>query len=227
MTHGIPPDEFVYTSKPSIRLKPLTPAEIVKIEYNNWLHPRQALISELQEHLKQVSQYIDEKHSAKRNVLSVAIEVLRGTKTQDDLSKAKVDNPEYNKAFWESETQKLISQVETEVKKPKPEVPPNTKNKVSAKLSPAQENLIQQLISHYDSLKDKNDDKHSAKKAVIAVAIEVIKGNKTSDDLDKVKANNPLYSKALFTSKTEHLIEQTFKLTSQQDKKDDTNMAPK
>ena len=51
------------------------------------------------------------KHDDKTHILTVALEVLNGSATVADLEQAKTTYPDYNKALFASETQKLVDAV--------------------------------------------------------------------------------------------------------------------
>lgn len=57
------------------------------------------------------------------------------------------------------------------------------------------------------SILGKQGKKHDDKTKILTVALEVLEGQKSCDDLEAAKSEFPAYRKALFGSETEQLIE--------------------
>lgn len=176
----------------------------------------QKQIAELRDHLNKITSFVDEKHSQKRNVLAVAIDVLEGKKPVAALEESKKQNPLYNKAFFESATDKLVFQVQSFTGDSQNQsviaakagtVPPNAQSETKAQ-------LIKQIDAQLNKLEGKTDEKHSQKREVLQMSKKVLEGKATLEDLEKVKKDNPRYKEAFFGSKTEHLVSQSMKLAT-------------
>jgi hypothetical protein len=77
-----------------------------------------------------------------------------------------------------------------------------------------QEALIAKLQTHLSSVEHKSGDKHLHKTNVLKEAIRVLKGKGDSNSLQKVIDANPKYNEALFSSKTESLVNDVKKMIS-------------
>ena len=96
MTHGIIADENNHDSD-------------YKSAYREIVYTAEDMLrSKLREHYNHVAQYFDKKHIHKAKVLLVAIEVLNGTKTYDDLRDTIAKHPSYNQASFSSDTEILV-----------------------------------------------------------------------------------------------------------------------
>lgn len=158
----------------------------------------ESLIDELKAHLMHVRKYDDQKHLHKKNVLEAAIGFLENSRTFEDLTEAIRDNPDYNKALFSSDTQtyvyKAVSLAEKAPFSPEPS------------LSGEKMKLILQLQTQLNAVTGKAGGKHADKAAVLQVAIDILNGDATRDDLETAIKLHPRYNEAFFTSKTEQLV---------------------
>lgn len=195
MTHGIFEDggPKVYYSYTETKKKKLTEEEY--------------LLEELKKHLKHVSQYSDEKHTHKKNVLEIAIDFLTGKKTFDQLETAIKDNHAYNKAIFPSDTEKYVHKAISLA-------PVNKAEGDKPKLSADAMKLIVQLQTQMNAVSGKDDQKHKDKTAVLQAAIDLLHGKSDKETLEKVIKEHPRYNEAFFTSKTEQLVKRVIELAA-------------
>ena len=194
MTHGIIADEINLDSD-------------YKSAYRDIVYTAEVMLrSKLIEHYNHVAQYLDKKHIHKANVLLVAIEVLDGKKTYDDLRDTIAKYPSYNQASFSSDTEKLVY-------KAIQLAPPNKSNNDEVYIpSKDQMKLIIELQTQLNAVIGKNDEKHIHKTQVLETAIAVLKGLKDKKEISSAIKQFPRYNEAFFTSKTEQLVNKVFEL---------------
>lgn len=164
----------------------------------------EVLLDELRAHLKHVSQYDDEKHVHKKNVLNVAIGFLENKKDFEDLSKAIEDNPSYNKAIFASQTEKYVYKaISLAPDKALAEKPPLTAEKMK---------LVIQLQAQLHAVEGKSGGKHADKVVVLQAALDLLNGKGEKAALEQAIIAHPRYKEAIFTSKTEQLINKVLDL---------------
>lgn len=158
----------------------------------------EVLLDELKTHLNHVSQYDDDKHLHKKNVLEVAIKFLQNTATFEDLSEAIQNNPNYNRAMFSSETEKYVHKaISLAPDKAAAEKPPLTAEKMK---------LVIQLQTQLHAVEGKSGEKHADKAAVLQAALDLLSGKGDKAALAKTINEHPRYNEAIFMSKTEQLI---------------------
>lgn len=164
----------------------------------------EVLLEELRAHLKHVSQYDDEKHLHKKNVLNVAIGFLENKNTFEDLSEAIKRNPSYNKAIFSSETEKYVYKaISMAPDRAAAEKPPLTAEKMK---------LVIQLQTQLHAVEGKSGGKHADKAAVLHAALDLLNGKGDKAALEQAIEKHPRYNEAIFTSKTEQLINKVLDL---------------
>ncbi|KTD64269.1 hypothetical protein [Legionella spiritensis] len=75
-----------------------------------------------------------------------------------------------------------------------------------------EQKLLNDLQEQLDSVKNKSGTKHEHKTNVLQTAINVLQGKETPEDLVQAKQDNPRYNEALFSSKTEKLVDKVLEM---------------
>jgi hypothetical protein len=75
-----------------------------------------------------------------------------------------------------------------------------------------EEKLIADLRSQLASVQGKSGEKHQHKTDVLQEAIKVLRGTSDTASLRESIDNNPRYNEAMFSSKTEKLINKVFEM---------------